>query len=250
MDDDQRITTLSQIDTSWSLIALAHQNDGDATTSARCELMVRYAGAVQRFLLRATHDPDLAAELGQEFALRFLRGDFSRVDPERGRFRSYVKSALHNLMVDFHRRRKHQPLPLTADVQDVVDLSQQDFDLDRPFLDCWRDEILSRAWERLAVHEERTGQPFYTVLRLRADNPSMRSHEMSERLTSGLGKPVNAGWVRQNLLRARDRFAEFVEAEVAHSLGNPPAEERDEEIRNLGLWEFCSKKEARRRPRP
>src|SRR5262249_7703443 len=135
MDDDQRITTLSQIDTSWSLIALAHQNDGDATTSARCELMVRYAGAVQRFLLRATRAPDPAAELGQEFALRFLRGDFSHADPQRGRFRSYVKSALHNLLMDFHRRRKHQPRPLTEEAREVVDPSQQEFDLDRPFLD-------------------------------------------------------------------------------------------------------------------
>src|SRR5262249_3581517 len=161
--------------------------------------------------------------------LRFLKGDFSRVDPERGRFRSYVKSTLHNLLMDFHRRRKHQPQPLPAEVEEFADPSQHDFDLDRPFLDCWRDEILSRASERLAVHQERTGQPFHAVLRLRADNPSMRSQEMSERLSSALGKPVTAGWVRQNLRRARDRFVEFIEAEVAHSLGNPTVEERDEE---------------------
>ena len=68
-----------------------------------------------------------------------------------------------------------------------------------------------------------------TVLRFRADHPTLRSHEMAGRLSVVLGREVNAGWVRQNLRRARDRFVELIRGEVAHSLGHPSREEVDED---------------------
>ena len=233
------ISNLSQIDTRWSLIVRAHQDQGAAATSARSELMVRYAGAVHKYLLGVAQDPDVAADLSQEFALRFLRGDFHRADPQRGRFRNYVKSAVLNLLVDFQRRRKLQPRPLPGDGEGLPDPSPSRPSLDPEFSDCWRDEILRCAWDRLARHQDRTGQPFFTVLRFRAENPSLRSLEMAQRLTSLLARAVTAGWVRQNLRRARERFVEFVQAEVSHSLGNPTNEELDEELKDLGLWAYC-----------
>lgn len=238
-DDEQRKLSLSQIETRWSLIQQAHEAKGDEASSARSELMVRYAGAVNRYLLRVARDHDLAADLAQEFALRFLRGDFQHADPSRGRFRNYVRSALHNLLVDHQRRQRNQPKPLPDEGQTISDTSEPVADFDREFLDCWRDEILSRAWERLARQQDQNGQPFFTVLRFRAEHPALRSHEIAERLSVTLGKPVNAVWVRQNLKRARERFVEFIHAEVTHSLGNPTPEEFDDEMINLGLSAYC-----------
>ncbi|GAC1474653.1 MAG: hypothetical protein NVSMB9_25420 [Isosphaeraceae bacterium] len=227
---------LSQIETRWSLIFQAHQERGDVSAEAQRELLERYAGAVLSYLLRVTQNPDEAADLAQEFALRFLRGDFQHADPRRGRFRNYVKTAVLNLVIDSHRQRKNRPQRLLDDGKGIRDPSEDLLDLDRQFLDCWRDEILNRAWERLELQQKETGPPFHTVLRFRADHPEMRSHQIAERLTDLLGRPVNANWVRQNLMRARERFVEILQAEVAHSLGNPSEEERDEEMRNLGLW--------------
>ncbi len=68
--------------------------------------MLRYGGAVQRYLLASVRDPDAASDLAQEFALRFLRGDFHRADPGRGRFRDFVKRAIYHLMIDHFRERK------------------------------------------------------------------------------------------------------------------------------------------------
>ena len=202
MTDEPRKPSLSQIETRWSLILKAHQGQGDSATTARSELMIRYAGAVHRYLLRVTRDPDLAGDLGQEFALRFLRGDFHRVDPKRGRFRDYVKVAILNLLTDFRRRQRKQPRPLPGDGEALPEPSDDLSELDRQFLDCWRDEILSRAWDRLQRHQDQTGRPFFTVLRFRADHPELRSHEMAARLAEPLGKTVSAGWVRQNLARS------------------------------------------------
>ena len=234
-------SNLSNIETSWSLLFRAHRGDGDATFSAQHELVERYAGAVYRYLLRVTHDPEIAADLTQEFALRFLRGDFHKADPQRGLFRNYVKSAVLNLLTDTLRKKKKHPVPLPGDGDALSDPTQESFELeiDREFLECLRDEILSRAWEQLARQQEMQGQPFHTVLRFRAENPTLRSQEMAERLSAVLGREVTSNWVRQNLRRAREKFIAFVEAEVAHSLGSISKEERNEEMRTLGLWEYC-----------
>src|SRR5271170_5133899 len=106
---------LSSITTLWSVVMQAHQGETDESARARRQLLERYLGAVYRYLLGALRDGDAADELFQEFALRFVRGDFKRADPERGRFRDFVKSSLFYLVVN-HQKRK-RPLQLPEDMQ-------------------------------------------------------------------------------------------------------------------------------------
>ena len=105
---DQR---LSKIATMWTAVLQAHGAGADTVVVARNRLLLRYSGAVYRYLLGAVRDPEAASDLCQEFAMRFLRGDFRRAAPDRGRFRDYVKVALVNLVNDHHRagRRKLWP---------------------------------------------------------------------------------------------------------------------------------------------
>src|SRR5262245_38231442 len=104
---------LSEMSTHWTVVFQAHSGTPEQVNVAVSRLMCRYAGAVHRYLLKALKDPDAAAELDQEFALRFLRGDFRHVDPVRGRFRDYVKRAVQNLIND-HYRRKRPTIPISA----------------------------------------------------------------------------------------------------------------------------------------
>lgn len=240
MEPDDSPQHLSQIDTRWSMVFQAHEEEVDAATAAQRQLMERYMGAVHRYLLGITHDPEAAADLAQDFAVRFLRGDFRRADPRRGRFRDFVKTAVMNLVIDAHRRRKRvRPQALSSESPEPA-VSAPDFaDLDQQFYHCWRDELLNCAWEGLARHQKQTGQPYHTVLRFRAGHPDLHSPEMAEQLSVALGKPVNAGWVRQVLHRAREKFVELLLSEVAHSLENPTEEEIDEELLNLDLWSYC-----------
>ena len=97
---------LSQMSTQWTMVFQAHSGTPDEAHIAASRLMCRYAGAVHRYLLKALKDPDAADELDQEFALRFLRGDFKNSDPNRGRFRDYVKRAVQNLINDYYRRKR------------------------------------------------------------------------------------------------------------------------------------------------
>src|SRR4051794_16668614 len=106
MNTDHSADRLSQITTSWSLLLQAHSGPADDTTAAQQRLFERYSGAVYRYLLAAVRDPNVADELGQELALRIVRGDFQRASPERGRFRNYLKRALFHLIVDYQRAQK------------------------------------------------------------------------------------------------------------------------------------------------
>jgi DNA-directed RNA polymerase specialized sigma24 family protein len=97
MEPDDLNVRLASISTQWTKLFRAHQDQGDAATAAQRELLLRYYGAVYRYLLGTLRDPAAAEELTQEFAVRFLRGDFHRADPQQGCFRDFVRTALRHL---------------------------------------------------------------------------------------------------------------------------------------------------------
>jgi RNA polymerase sigma factor (sigma-70 family) len=230
---------LSQIQTSWTALHAAHCGPPDAAAAARAELLARYGGAVGRYLRAATGDPDVAADLAQEFALRFLRGDFKNADRDRGRFRDYLKRAVRNLMRDRHRRRRAGPVPLPGDAAEPADPDPAPADFDAQFLAGWREEVLARAWDALAREQAPDGAPYHDVLRFRAEHPELHSPEMAARLSAALGRPVTAVWVRHVLLRARARFVAALVAEVVGSLADPGEDRVQEELAELGLLGYC-----------
>jgi RNA polymerase sigma-70 factor (ECF subfamily) len=245
MDDDLH---LSRIQTAWSMVHRAH-GDHTAVQAAQQTLLDRYGGAVRRYALAALRDEDAADEVWQEFVLRFVRGDFASANPERGRFRAFVKTVVYRLIVDHQRRRKRQyregPMhsnlaePATGDDAAAAD--------DVIFLASWRDELLARCWQRLGNEETQSGKPHHTVLRYRVDHPELRSPELAAGLTELLGKPVNAGAARVLLHRARDAFAELLLDEVIQSLDDDSLDAAEEELIELDLLEYCRPALDRRR---
>jgi DNA-directed RNA polymerase specialized sigma24 family protein len=228
---------LSRIETQWTAVLRAHGQSIDGARSTRNDLLLRYTGAVYRYLLGAVRDPDAAADLCQEFAVKFLRGDFRRVAPERGRFRDYVKTALSNLANDHHRARQAGPRPLEHDAAAPELPSEADF------VGGWRQSILDQTWKSLAEDNP----TFHAVLALRIENPDMQSGEMAERLTAQLGKSMTAENVRKSLQRAHSKFAELLLDQVADSLDEPTAENLEGELQVLDLLRFCRSVLDRRR---
>ena len=83
---------------------------------------------MRRYLLGAVQDPDTADDLFQEFAYRFLHGDYRGASPERGRFRNYLKGVISHLVADFCNRRKRQMPGLSDDVAEPAVSSSSDDD--------------------------------------------------------------------------------------------------------------------------
>jgi RNA polymerase sigma-70 factor (ECF subfamily) len=253
MDPQDPNCRLSDIDTAWAMLHRAHQQQGSTAERARNELLLRYYGAVYRYLLGILHDAAAAEDLAQEFAVRFLRGDFRQADPQRGRFRDFLKAAVRHLAIDYWQRQKKEKDKgqrlLGEGVAATDPAAAEPTDTDPAFLHAWREALLSRTWRALAQFEEETGQPYHTVLRAKIDEPELRSAQLARQLGARLGKTFTELGVRQTLHRARQRFAALLVAEVAASLPSTDPELLEQEMIELGLLDFCWGALQRRRGR-
>jgi DNA-directed RNA polymerase specialized sigma24 family protein len=229
---------LSQLATRWTAVRAAHTHLPDGR-AAQWELLERYGGAVHRYLLGAVRDPDLAADLAQEFAVRFLQGDLKGADPGKGRFRDFLKGVLQHLVAGHFRKEKRRPAGLPDDLPGPAADDPPADEADRAFQRCWRDELLGRAWAALAAFERETGQPYHTVLRFRVDHPDLTSEAMAGRLGAQLGRAITPAGMRKALQRSREKYAELLLADLAASLGRPTREELERELIDLDLYEYC-----------
>jgi DNA-directed RNA polymerase specialized sigma24 family protein len=186
-------------------------------------------------VLSATGDIHAADDLTQIFALRFIRGDFHRADPAKGRFRDFLKTVLYHLVVDHFRSQTRNPQSLPDEnVRPVPELTDESSNA--VFIRHWRQEILNRTWQELQ-HSGGTG--YFEVLQWKASNPEGRSAEGANELTTLLRREFTADGFRQTLRRAREKFAELLIQEVTHSLGTAEICPVEEELAELGLIEYC-----------
>ena len=230
---------LSEIPTLWTVVRHAHGEEPAQRQEAQSALLERYGNAIRRYLLASLRDADIADELMQEFSLRFVRGDFKNADPSKGRFRAFVKTSVFRLIMDHHRggkkRNREGALEYDAPAAEVS-LSHED---DRLFLNSWRDDLLDRAWKTLEQLDKRTGGIAHAVLRAKVDNAQLRSDELAALLSSQLGRELNAGALRVQIHRAREKFAESLLQSVIDSLDNPSEESLEAELIDLRLIDYC-----------
>lgn len=238
MDDDD--LHISRIPTAWTMVRDAHR-DHTAVQVAQTQLLERYGGAVRRYALSALRSEEAADEVFQEFALKFIRGDLGGANPEKGRFRAFVKTIVYRLIVDYQRRTKKRTLEgqMHSNIAEPeVDDPSASGD-DRLFQTSWRDELLARCWERLAEDEQKSGKPYHSVLRYRVEHPELRSPELAAGLSAQLGKEINAGAVRVLVHRARELFGELLLDDVTESLASGSLDDAEQELIDLELHEYC-----------
>ncbi len=131
--------------------------------------------------------------------------------------------------------QKRRPRPVAPDDRALESVAAPAEDQDRAFRESWRDHLLARAWDALAQ-----AQPtYYAVLRFRTAHPELPSEELAERLGRHLSKTFTAAAARQTLHRARERFADLLLTEVAHTIEPPTPDEIEEELRDQDLLVYC-----------
>lgn len=230
---------LSRIETLWSVVRRAHEDDRAESSSAQQQLLAIYGGAIRRYLVGAVRNDDLADELFQEFACKFLRGELKSADPQRGKFRSFVKTVLFRLVALYFRKaniRKETSFDAWDAVNDQPSTPQDDGEL---FLLSWREDVLNRTWEALATQELAGGPPYNTVLRTKVQNATANSMQLAELMSGALGKSISSGNARVMVHRARDRFADLLIETVAESLETPTRENIEAELVELRLIDYC-----------
>jgi RNA polymerase sigma-70 factor (ECF subfamily) len=250
--DDLR---LSRIDTLWSVVRQANESDAANARRAQEELLERYGGAVRRYLLGSLRNEDAADEVFQEFSLKLVTGAFQKADANFGRFRSFLKTTLFHLIVDYQRRGKRNAAQqLVGDAPDRPLPEDRLAEEDAAWTKSWRDELLVKGWKALAKVEEDTGTPYYAVLHYRSEHPDDRSQDIASALNAAndgkLKKPLTSASVRVLMHRARELLADQVLDLVHESLDNASLDECEQELIDLNLLEYCRPALERRRGEP
>lgn len=238
MNDEGTDNHLSGISTMWTVVRDAHCGNEIDEIAAQARLLRRYRGAILRYVDAFIRDRDSAEDICQDFAVRFVRGDFKNADPARGRFRDLVKTSVYHLMIDFIRRREAQPKPMSDSGLKTPSVPPAEFESDLEFIRRWRAELLNRTWEALRDSQP-NGAKFYETLFQRVTHPGADSTQLAAVLSDKLRQPITAALSRQWLHRARERFAELLIEEVARSLGDADRNRVEQELIDLDLLPYC-----------
>jgi RNA polymerase sigma factor (sigma-70 family) len=221
---EERLTDISTI---WTTISSAHA-PGPKSQAAMEELVGRYHDAVTRYIHLKVRDKNLADEVLQEFWTKLLTGKLAGADKSKGRFRDYLRTVLHRLIIDHFRTRKFQSLP----PGDLLDSSRPDEDFDR----VWREAVINRVWSRLETYQATTPKNRYaTVLQLRRDHPDASIEQIAEKLGEIIRTQVRPEAFRKNLQRARAKFIELLVQELRETIHPTSTEDIEAEIFDLGL---------------
>ncbi len=218
--------------TRWSLVRRA--GTGDATPEARHALEELCALAwypLFHYLRRRGRDPHEAADLVQGLFLGLLqRNDFERLDPARGRFRSFLLAALEHHASHEHAKRRALKRGGGArlealDVPTVEDAEaryrREPADHRTPeaaFESAWARELLDRAWRTLEAEYEARGK----LELFRALAPCVGgSAEALPYAELARSLDASVGTVKVTVHRLRTRFRDCLRREIAETL---PAE--------------------------
>jgi RNA polymerase sigma factor (sigma-70 family) len=218
---------LTEVETSWTTIRTAH-SPGPEGQAAMGELVGRYHDAVLRYLKLKLRDSNLADEVFQEFWTKLLTHKLAGADCNKGRFRDYLRTVLHRLIIDHFRGRKLQALP----PGDLLDPSEPDADYDR----VWREAVLNRALTRLETYELKTPKNRYaSVLALRRDNPGKSIDDIAAKLGEQTGTKVTPESFRKTLQRARAKYFDLLVQELRETIHPATEDDIEDEIQALGL---------------
>lgn len=194
------------------------------------QFVLRYAPAIRGYidcLLKGSQD---AEDVAQDFLASVMGRQFSAEQINRGRFRDFLRASVRNAVIDHLRAKKH----VSVDPQLLENTLAAAGD--HQWLDSWRSCLLDAALLRLRQFQRDTPDNLYhTVLRLTLDFPDDDSPSLARRLSQATGREVRSDAYRQQLHRARRKFAELLVGLVGETLREADEERLAEELCELGL---------------
>jgi RNA polymerase sigma factor (sigma-70 family) len=220
--------------TNWSMVVAAC-----ADPEALERLLRTYWGPIYVYIRRTGASREQAADLTQEFVVQVLleRGLIERADPDRGRFRTFLKSALRRFLIDQHRRStskaRHPGVPiLNGDALDALEPTRED-DPGRAFDRQWAATLISQALDRTAAECAAEGQSaHWEAFNSAILEPTLRhTHsapfdELAKAL--GVGGPERVSAMIQTMRR---KFRRALREAVAQTVCDPS--HTDLELENL-----------------
>ena len=217
---------LTDLETSWTTIRNAH-SPGPAGQAAMSELIGRYHDAVERYLRLKLRDQNLADEVFQEFWTKLLTHKLAGADNNKGRFRDYLRTVLHRLIIDHFRTKKQVPCPpATCSTPPGPTRTTTGSGARRSSSESGRASRRTRP--------TRPKNRYATVLHLRVNNPDAPIEEIAKQMADQVGTPVSPEAFRKTLQRARAKFLELLIQELRQTIHPADPEDIEAEIYDLG----------------
>jgi RNA polymerase sigma factor (sigma-70 family) len=223
--------------THWSIV-LAARADEAAGQHALSQLCQIYWYPLYAFVRRRGYDTDDAQDLTQEFLTRLIeRRSLNFVDPEKGRFRSFLLASLKNFLVNEWTRSQRQK---RGGGRALISLDEQHPEAryqTEPVDTLTPERIYDRTWAATLLEHVLS-----QLERECADNGKADLFEELKPLLCGekasatysdiaARHGISEGAVKMTVLRLRQRYAALLRAQIAHTVETPG--EIEEEIRHL-----------------
>ncbi len=221
--------------THWSVVLRAR--GGSAQSAEALEKLCRaYWRPLFAYVRRQGHDVHAAQDLTQEFFARLLAGgSLASVEPEKGRFRSFLLASLKHFLANEWNRAQclkrgggREIFSLDEALAEERVEPAHDATPDKAFQRRWVETVLGRVNLRLRQEYEAAGQGTrFEALKvyLLNDYDPVSYAETAERL--GLTESA----VKSAIFKLRQRYGEMFRVEIAHTVRD--ATEVEEEIRHL-----------------
>jgi len=220
--------------TRWSLVAAAGAADSPAARQALATLCETYWYPLYAYLRRRGHTAEDAQDLTQAFFAALLEKGYLRAaDPERGRFRSFLLTALKRFAAKERDRARAQKrgggaalisLDLQAGERRYALEPTDDWAPERAYERRWALALLERVMARLRQQYARAGRErlFDCLKVFLAGESGAPSHQQA---AAELG--ITEGAVKVAVHRLRRRYRAVLRSEVAQTVADP-AEVDDE----------------------
>ncbi len=226
------------VTTHWSVVLTAGRTDTASARDALAKLCQSYWYPLYSYVRRRGHSPQDAEDLTQEFFARFLEQNWvERADREKGRFRTFLLSAMSYFLSNEWDKARAQKrgggvplLPLEFDVAETR-YSREPADNTTPeqhFERRWVLALLEQVLNRLRAEYEQDGKgDLFAALNpcLVGDRGSQPYAELGAKL--GMGE----GAVKSAAHRLRQRYRQLLREEIANTVASPG--EVDGELRHL-----------------
>ena len=213
--------------TRWSVVERAAAGSETERAAALADLCRAYWFPVYAYLRRCGESPHDAEDLTQGFFGMFLRrGDFARADPERGRLRTLLLTALRHYVRDEReragriKRGGERVVSISEDAEArFLSVADPGAAADAQFDRHWAMQVLGRAMERLESGQAGDRRRQFEVLREALAGQG--DHGFYDGAASVLGQTPAA--LRVLVHRWRKQLRGFIEDEIRDTTADEEA---------------------------
>jgi len=224
--------------THWSVVLAAGRSDSTRAQNALARLCQTYWYPIYAYVRRRGHSPHDAQDLTQAFFAQLLeRHSVANADPNRGRFRSFLLTAVDHFLVHEWQKVRAQKRGGGCQILSLdLALAEQRYDLepadtaspDKLFDKHWAGALLEEVLNQLEA-EYQQARKAELFAALKQTLTGTRESQPYAVLAASLG--MNESAVKVAVHRLRKRYRQLLRAEIANIVADP--EQAEDELRHL-----------------